>query len=634
MSILQLRDQATGKFIPVPCLVGPAGKDGKDGKTGETGQRGTGLLPVTTAPSSYTTAVGNITPKYRMALSTIKTQSGVTEILLGDTVRYSYYHYPIAYLDASYAYFTTRVSIRGATGAAGKTAYQNAQDGGFTGTEEAFSAKLATPFVTPQMYGAIGDGVADDTAAVQAALDAGGIVYFPAGRYKVTSLLTASKSCRIEMFKQYPNCYQPSDAGNYPLTADDNWMGSRIETYSPDGGIIVGASTEVDGLYMRAMIGFAGILFKFDESVGLFNYPSTVRLSHIRLDVQHRDTIPSVMFDFVPKGSYRYFLDDINIGRRHVEFCEYGFRADLSQVSDSNWANNVYINGLCIDLFADYPLYVDGAHRAAPWHFEGLAIQAYPYDTIISNGYGNGRTRHLDIVTLKNLQETFFSSCYLWDLFQADYRNVFVTENVTNTSCIGCSSEFNQIENSLAGQLSLSKNFTVENLGVDLVTDQTTGDNQLTFSDPRGNIQRVTLPAAVLSDEQVNASVEKWMDENSVPYEAVGKNKVDVTSKDFVTGKIIVGDNYSTSANMAVTNYIEATYKDVIRMSKAGAAVSGYSMACYDKDKNWLADYDIRSGNPHGITPSKIEVLTDGTAYVRISMSKNTCGDFATLESN
>jgi hypothetical protein len=87
---------------------------------GEDGQRGTGLLSVTTAPSSYTTAVGGITPKYRMALSTIKTQAGVTEVLLGDTVRYSYYHYPIDYLDASYAYFTERVSIRGATGAAGK----------------------------------------------------------------------------------------------------------------------------------------------------------------------------------------------------------------------------------------------------------------------------------------------------------------------------------------------------------------------------------------------------------------------------------------------------------------------------------------------------------------------------------
>lgn len=99
---------------------GSTGSKGDKGDAGATGQRGTGLLPVTTAPSSYTTAVGGITPAYRMAISTIKSQAGVTEVLLGDTVRYSYYHYPIAYLDASYAYFTTRVSIRGATGADGK----------------------------------------------------------------------------------------------------------------------------------------------------------------------------------------------------------------------------------------------------------------------------------------------------------------------------------------------------------------------------------------------------------------------------------------------------------------------------------------------------------------------------------
>lgn len=97
--------------------------DGTDGSPGTPGQRGTGLLPVTSAPSSYTTAVGGITPKYRMALSTIKTQSGATEVLLGDTIRYSYYHYPIAYLDASYAYFTTRVSIRGTAGADGYSIY-------------------------------------------------------------------------------------------------------------------------------------------------------------------------------------------------------------------------------------------------------------------------------------------------------------------------------------------------------------------------------------------------------------------------------------------------------------------------------------------------------------------------------
>ena len=77
-------------------------------------------------------------------------------------------------------------------------------------------------YVTPQMFGAVGDGVADDTDAVQAALDAGGIIYFPAGRYKVTRQLTVTNSCKIMMFKPYPSCW----GGDYPVTAADNHMGA------------------------------------------------------------------------------------------------------------------------------------------------------------------------------------------------------------------------------------------------------------------------------------------------------------------------------------------------------------------------------------------------------------------------
>ena len=67
----------------------------------------------------------------------------------------------------------------------GKTAYEYARDGGYTGTEAEFAAKLAIPFATPQMYGAKADGVTDDTAAIQAALDASSYVYIPEGTYMI-----------------------------------------------------------------------------------------------------------------------------------------------------------------------------------------------------------------------------------------------------------------------------------------------------------------------------------------------------------------------------------------------------------------------------------------------------------------
>lgn len=86
---------------------------------GENGARGTSILKITTAPSSYKTAVGGFTPTYRISLSTVLSQANVSEVLIGDTVMYSYYHYPVGYVDTSYVYLGTRNSIRGATGAAG-----------------------------------------------------------------------------------------------------------------------------------------------------------------------------------------------------------------------------------------------------------------------------------------------------------------------------------------------------------------------------------------------------------------------------------------------------------------------------------------------------------------------------------
>lgn len=94
---------------------------GASGATGATGERGTGILKITTAPSSYTTTTGEFTPTYRIALSTVKSQSGVSKVLVGDVLQYNYYQYKVGYVDSSYVYTAARTSIRGATGAAGAT---------------------------------------------------------------------------------------------------------------------------------------------------------------------------------------------------------------------------------------------------------------------------------------------------------------------------------------------------------------------------------------------------------------------------------------------------------------------------------------------------------------------------------
>ena len=58
-------------------------------------------------------------------------------------------------------------------------------------------AAVAELHVTPQMFGAIGDGVSDDTEAIQAAVNHGFDVFFPAGTYYISSSITVAESKRL-----------------------------------------------------------------------------------------------------------------------------------------------------------------------------------------------------------------------------------------------------------------------------------------------------------------------------------------------------------------------------------------------------------------------------------------------------
>lgn len=93
-----------------------------------------------------------------------------------------------------------RAMIRTAAGAgvvAGVTGASGLALGGSAQAEPAPPSLVnadGTPVLTPQQFGAVADGETDDTAAIQAAIDAAGpqqnkIVVFPPGKYKVTSTI-------------------------------------------------------------------------------------------------------------------------------------------------------------------------------------------------------------------------------------------------------------------------------------------------------------------------------------------------------------------------------------------------------------------------------------------------------------
>lgn len=86
--------------------------------------------------------------------------------------------------------------------------------------------------VTPEQFGAVGDGVADDTAALQAAFDAvdpvlGGTVFLPAGRYRITTGLVV-RSNNTQVVGEGPGPRNGVSQGGY---------GTRLEA----GGTLNGA---------------------------------------------------------------------------------------------------------------------------------------------------------------------------------------------------------------------------------------------------------------------------------------------------------------------------------------------------------------------------------------------------------
>jgi len=75
--------------------------------------------------------------------------------------------------------------------------------------------------ITDPLYGAVGDGTTDDTAAIQAALSANGnVVVCPTGSYKVTSTLEITRAVHFKGLGPRPGSQQTSP--------DDRWRGCAL----------------------------------------------------------------------------------------------------------------------------------------------------------------------------------------------------------------------------------------------------------------------------------------------------------------------------------------------------------------------------------------------------------------------
>jgi hypothetical protein len=127
---------------------------------------------------------------------------------------------------------------------------------------------LLSNVITPQMFGAKGDGVTDDTAEMQAALNAGGDIFIPSGNYRVGNLFVTNNT----HIRGGNNAWliQSDSATNYTLSTSLN-TNIQIEDLNVSGGLtaIPEAFGTRHGIFMN--LGTNGMSWIRDCQINGFN---------------------------------------------------------------------------------------------------------------------------------------------------------------------------------------------------------------------------------------------------------------------------------------------------------------------------------------------------------------------------
>lgn len=113
-------------------------------------------------------------------------------------------------------------------------------------TDAMFDAGFAVKHAVRD-FAAVGDGVADDTAELQAAIDAaeaagGGVVYVPAGTYKVTGLTIVGNVTLRSFDDRMPIIYSTSNAPIIETAEDAAFELPKIENIRIRGDVAAGSS--------------------------------------------------------------------------------------------------------------------------------------------------------------------------------------------------------------------------------------------------------------------------------------------------------------------------------------------------------------------------------------------------------
>ena len=124
------------------------------------------------------------------------------------------------------------------------------------------SEDIAERSVTPQMFGAVADGVTDDTEAIQRSIDENKTVFFPEGIYKVTGTIKVYANTRLVGVGSKDNTainegasiinHEPTTKQNlFELSLDKSTKASYVYDVIIDGLVLNGSALSQIGIYAK-----------------------------------------------------------------------------------------------------------------------------------------------------------------------------------------------------------------------------------------------------------------------------------------------------------------------------------------------------------------------------------------------
>jgi hypothetical protein len=250
------------------------------------------------------------------------------------------------------------------------------------------------------MFGAIGDGVADDTQAFKTMIESREKIFIPTGDYVISDTL---------------NCDGASIEG-----ADEVYL---YFTNTTGDGLVFGYGN-LKNVNLVMKNGFSGSLLKVYEGE-VNSYPDRTIIEGVNLYSLNED-YKGTFVHIKPYNNFGGVFEKIKIGRISKKITGQNNKAEKGvyiEIEENTWASGYSFKDIAIDAYVKKPLTIDSPNYYSCMNFTFENVQ-------IQNKHNTIGFKHDYLARFYGVQDLYLTNCKIWD-FSYDYCE----ENVIYSNC-------------------------------------------------------------------------------------------------------------------------------------------------------------------------------------------------------